>query len=106
MPCFEHPSPFGLKTENSRPSSLIVTPSSLGKCPVRRVTAESWGGGRDAPRWIELAPMHHARYLHGIALFAERILVYAGQFRDSVEMLTPPRAFGGEPPVGIFLSFI
>ena len=38
--------------------------------------------------------MHHARCEHEIALFAERILVVSGEWCDSVEMLTPPRAIG------------
>ena len=55
------------------------------------VSLLSLGGDGDAPRWIELAPMHHARRQHGIALFAGRIFVVDSK---SVEMLTPLRAVG------------
>ena len=78
---------------------LVLTGGTDGSSALSDVSLLSLGVDGDAPRWIQLAPMHHARFQHGIALFAKRILVVSGWARDSeagqsVEMLRPPRAVG------------
>ena len=47
------------------------------------VSLLSLGRDGDAPRWILLAAMHHARYEHGFALFAGRIVVVSRWGCDS-----------------------
>ena len=85
---------WGRRLSASRTEPHLLLTGGTNGDKLSDVSVLSLGRNKDAPQWIELAPMHHARCNHAIALLTGRILVVAGFQCDTVEMLTPPRAVG------------